>query len=304
MKKLLSFLAITIILLNSCKKEDEEIRSGSGYFKLTEIRNIGTKSTQGITNDSIKMGFQLGDLKNSNAFYFLLSNGGDNPIFDVNLKTDNSHFITSPERINVLPASNTNNDGTIIPLISLGVIHGTQINGIGFAEILPMGENLATLTITGKTLENGDTINLQSDFYFSVNARLMDIKLFDDEQEVDLRKPYGSFAGPINLGGLGFVRYYKVSAGSVQLQNTGNVDITLIITQNDNYGKYSDLDPVIIPQNETLRVILNEHLTVFNLDSEGTITDFSRIQLGDDGNGYFAIEKIVQDSLQHQTGKR
>ena len=292
MKNLLAFLVFAFISLAGCKKEDEEIKSRSGYFKLTEIRNIGSKSTQRKTNDSIKVAFQLGDLKNSNEYYFLLSNGGDNPIFDVNLETDNSHFIISPENISVLPGKETDMDGYIIPLISLGVIHGTQINGIGFAELLSMGENLATLTITGKTIENHDTINLKSDFYFSVNAKTMDIKLFNNEQEINLLKPFGSFAGQFNLGGLGFARYYQVSSDSVQIFNAGNVDITLKISEADSYGNINDLDPVVILKDQTLQINLNEHFTVLALDGKGTITDNAHIQLGDDGIGYFAFEKI------------
>jgi len=291
MKNLLPIFLLAIISLNSCKKDDEDIKSRSGYFKLTELRNIGTKSTQRITNDSIKTAFQLGDLKNSNEFYFLLSNGGDNPIFDVNLKTNNSHFTTSPENISVLPGSETDINGSIIPLISMAVIHGTQINGIGFAELLPMGENLATLTITGKTIENHDTINLISNFYFSVDAKIMDIKIFDNGQEINLLKPVGSFAGPFDIAGLGFIRYYQTSSDSLQINNTGNVDITLRITEADSYGNVNDLDPITVMQNQGLRINVNKHYLVLSLDSEGTITDYTHIQLGDDGNGYLAIEK-------------
>ena len=36
------------------------------------------------------------------------------------------------------------------------------------------------------------------------------------------------------------------------------------------------------------------HITIFTLTSNGTITDASRIQLGNDGNGYIAFEKYAK----------
>ena len=57
-----------------------------------------------------------------------------------------------------LPGKELLGSNTIILLIALEVVHGTQLNGVGYSELLPMGENLVTLSITGKTIENNDTI--------------------------------------------------------------------------------------------------------------------------------------------------
>jgi hypothetical protein len=145
-----------------------------------------------------------------------------------------------------------------IPLGSLGIIHGTQLNGVGFTTLLPMDENSATLTITGRTVENGDTIDLSSDFDFSVHAKIMDIRLFEGEQEISLTDPVGSASmGGVNYGGLGFIRYYHFTSNGMTIQNAGNVDIDIHVLE---------MDPL-----------------------NGTITGDARIQLGNDGKGYFAI---------------
>jgi hypothetical protein len=291
MKKLFIIMILIIIVFSSCQKEDKNIRSKPGYFMLTEIRNAGTKSTQHSNNDSIKTIFSLGDLKNSREFYFILSNGGDNPIFDINLKTDNPKISVSPGNISFLPGKESLGSNTIIPLIALEVVHGTQLNGIGYTELLPMGENLVTLSITGKTIENNDTINLSSEFFFKLNAKIMDISLFEKDQEFNLLNPIGSVAGALSSGAIDFIPYYRVISDTVRIQNIGNVEISLKVGEIDINGYYTESGITSIPENQSSQIPIKQHLTVLILNSNGTITNSSRIHLGKDGNGYIAIEK-------------
>jgi hypothetical protein len=294
MRKLFIVVILITILLGSCQKEDTHVRSKPGYFVLTEIRNAGIKSTQSTNNDSIKTVFNLGDLKNSKEFYFIISNGGDNPIFDVNLKTDNPQINVSPENISFLPGKDSNGSNTIIPLIALEVVHGSQLNGVGYAKLLPMGENLVTLSVTGKTMDDKDTINLASEFYFKLSAKVMDIRLFENEQEINLLNPVGSVAGVYNSSGLDFIPYYHLDSDSVQIQNIGNVEINLKIGEIDIDGKYTESGIISIAENQSSQITIKQQLTIFVLTSNGTITDASRIQLGNDGNGYIAFEKYAK----------
>lgn len=294
MKKLVNVMILIIIVFGSCQKEDKNIKSKSGYFMLTEIRNAGTKSTQHSNNDSIKTVFSLGDLKNSKEFYFILSNGGDNPIFDINLKTDNSQISVSPGNISFLPGKESLGSNAIIPLIALEVVHGTQLNGVGYAELLPMGENLVTLSITGKTIENNDTINLSSEFFFKLNGKIMDINLFEKEQEINLLNPTGAVAGALNSGAIDFIPYYRVFSDTVRIQNIGNVEISLKVGRLDINGYYTESGITSIPENQSSQIPIKQHLTILILNSKGTITNASRIHLGKDGNGYVAIQKDAQ----------
>lgn len=293
MKRPFIVMILIVIVFISCQKDDNNIKSKSGYFMLTEIRNAGTKSTLHSNIDSIKTVFSLGDLKNSRVFYFILSNGGDNPIFDIILKTDNPQISVSPGDMSFLPGKESLGSNIIIPLIALEVVHGTQLNGVGYSELLPMGENLVTLSITGKTIENNDTINLSSEFFFKLNAKIMDISLFEKEQEFNLLNPIGSVAGALNTGAIDFIPYYRVISDTVRIQNIGNVEISLKVGELDIYGYYTESGITSIPENQSSQIPIKQHLTILILNSNGTITNASRIHLGKDGNGYIAIEKLA-----------
>lgn len=274
----------------SCEKKDDEIQQyRSGYFLLTQIKNPDLKNTQTNTDEPIKSEFLLGDLKASKEFYFLLSNGGENPIFDIQLKTDNLQFTIIPERISILDGEYITIRDNIIPLISLGIIHGTQLNGVGYTNLLSMGENSSILTITGKTVENEDTIDLKSEFSFKINSKIMDIRIYENEQEINLLNPTGSVSS--NYGGLGFIRYYSVTSNSIKIKNTGNVHITINVTAMDEFGNDVNLNDISLPSDQSSDINLSYFFTLLTLDSNGTITDDSRIQLGNNGKGYIVLLK-------------
>lgn len=289
-------LAIIVIVLQvifiSCNKEDdiiEEIEDDiiemkePGYFVLTELKNSVKSSNIDNQLKSVQTSFDLGSLKASMTHSFILVNGGDQPIFDVVLKTDNPAFTISPDAISLLAGNarfdNTSGSG-FIPLISLGIIHGIHINGFGFTDLLPKGINTSLLTITGKTIDGNDTIEISSEFELKVNAKMMDIKLYVNNSEVDITRNYLWWSS--TLGGIGFVRTYEISANSLEIENTGNVDIDL------TYGSNNE----ILEPNDKKQIELFSGI-VFKLDGNGTITDNKRIQLGNDGIGYFRIRTKV-----------
>jgi hypothetical protein len=145
MRKIGYLFCLGIFALAGCSKETDSPAPGAGYFKLTQVGSPFTKSTAHATNISDEINFHLGDLKSSHEFYFILSNGGDNAVFDIRLETGHAQFTVSPSQISKLSGRDSS-DG-FIPLIAVGVIHGRQINGVGFAPLLAMGENTTTLTI-------------------------------------------------------------------------------------------------------------------------------------------------------------
>ena len=284
MKQTKIHFVIILFIILGCNKDDEIPKLKSGYFILTEVKNSDLKNTKDICNASIKNEFLLGDLKASKEFYFLLSNSSDNPIYNIKLNTDNAQFSIMPEGISYLPGKNSNSYDSFIPLITLGIIHGKQLNGVGNADLLPMGENSSVLTITGKTIEDGDSIITESEFRFKINAKIMDITLSENGNEINLLNPIASFTS--NLGEI--IRYYYVSSEIVKITNIGNVDITVTIM--DQKGSQLELeDEFLLPQNQSSDIIVSESMTVVTLKSNGTITDYSRIRLGDDGNGYFGL---------------
>jgi hypothetical protein len=292
MKPLLPVIMLISFVFGSCQKEDKKAASTSGYFRLTEIRTAGIKSTQNIASDSVKNVFDLGDLKNSKDFYFILSNGGEKPIFDIALATDNRQIGVSPANISVIPGTESAGSNDIIPLIALEAVHGTQLNGVGYTGLLPMGENRVKLSVTGKTLDGNDTLNLSSEFFFNLAAKVMDISLVYDGKEIDLVNPIGAFTGVINPGIIDFIPNYLLFTDSVRIQNIGNVDINLTVVERvDSLDYNTESDIIPLPVNQSLQIHLTHYLTILILNSNGTITDASRIRLGNDGNGYISIEK-------------
>ncbi len=290
MKHLVIMAIAMQVIFISCNKEDDIIENTKddiiemkepGYFLLTELKNPVKSSTIDSQLKSAQAGFDLGDLKASMQYSFILVNGGDQPIFDIALTTDNPSFAISPGAISLLEGNarlgNTSRSG-FIPLISLGIVHGTRINGVGFSELLPMGINTSVLTITGKTIDGSDTIDISSDFEFTVNAKVMDIKLYVDNSEIDLTKNYDGAS--TTLGGLGFMRLYRVKPGNLEIENTGNVTIDL------TYGGNKEM---LKPNEKTQIEIFGGSNITFSLDGNGTIADNNRIQLGNDGIGYFMI---------------
>ncbi|MCX6268809.1 MAG: hypothetical protein NTW16_15900 [Bacteroidetes bacterium] len=289
--KTLTYLAQIIFLiftLSSCNKDNDNIKKRTpGYFVLAELNNSESsslKSTKNVSSSS----FDFGDLKASKEFYFLLVNGGDEPIFNIALSTDNSHFAINPSQINQLSAgtliTNVENSG-IIPILTFGITHGTNLNGVGYSELLPMGINTSVLNITGQTINNGDTIDINNSFNITVNAQVMDIELYEGSDKINLTTPKGSVSS--NLGGLGFIRVYSIyDTSRISIKNIGNVTIDLF------YGDpYIQNNHIAIFQSDSVSIKLADFINMLVLDSKGTITDNSRIQLGNDGKGYFSIVK-------------
>lgn len=288
MKKIVILITSTIILITSCKKEHKIEEFKSGYFILSELKREDLKSVISENSDSIKTSFMLGDIKASKEFYFILSNGGNSPISDIEIISDNESFQIIPNIISSL-AGKGSKSNDFIPLLSLNVIHGIRLNGVGFTTLLPMNKSEAKITVIGNTAKDGNSIHLKSVFSFTVNAKVMDVRVFANDSEINLTDPKSSVMFSKSYGGLSTIRYYQISSNNLKIVNTGNVNISVQTYKNMSSGietksEYFDLIP---SQSNTMK--LTDGLTLFELDSDGTITDDSRIQLGSDGKGYFAI---------------
>ena len=278
---------VLILSQSSCNK-DEVKKETPGYFVIAELKNnesSSLKSTKGTLTSS----FDFGDLKASKEFFFLLMNGGDKPIFNITLSTDNSQFNIRPSQVDLLSGgtllSNAVNTG-IIPILTLGITHGINLNGVGYDDLLPMGAKTSVLTITGQTIDNGDTIEISNSFDISVNAKVMDIELYEGSNKINMENRTKSIATP--LGGLGFISYYSIyDTSMISIKNIGNVDIDLF------YGDITGTQDnhILLSQSDSVSFKPSDIFTAIILDSEGTITKNSKIPMGDDGKGYFCIIK-------------
>ena len=240
MKKRTLFALLSIGLCGplffACQKHQDEVipakeepptsggetpASTPGYFVISSIER--TTAAGGRTTAGEAVRFDLGTLKASKEFLFMIANGGDEPIFEVALTTDKPAFEIFPAKIQLVPGRK---GSAIIPLLTVGVTHGVNLNGIGSALTLPKGDNTAIITMKGKTLSGKDTVAIEGKFTVAVHAKVVDAKLLAGESEVvPVKTSWGSTQWPVEL------------AKTVKLVNTGNVTIQATIS----YGKYQVL---------------------------------------------------------------
>lgn len=226
-------------LFFACKKEEEQVipnkeeepvipkeepvipaSSQPGFFVISSIEQSsvanGRKSAETYNSE-----FDLGPLMASDRYLFMIANGGDEPIFNVALTSDNTPFEISPKTIQVVPGKK---GSAIIPLLTVGITHGVKLRGVGTAPLLAIGLNKATIRMTGKTLSGTDTVEVSGEFIVKVDAKVMDAKILSAE------------IAPV----LGSNWYYSTPAlivepsKIVKLVNTGNVPIHAIM----EYDKY------------------------------------------------------------------
>jgi hypothetical protein len=278
---------VLIIAFSSCKKDAEyqPVSKLSGCFVLTPVSaGDGWNPVLKQSMEEPVHIFDLGDLKNSREYYFILTNGGEEPIFDIRLSSSVSAFQITPEAIGYLPGINVVTgviSGGFIPLITLGVTHGTRLNGFGFATLLPLNLNTSLITISGKTLKNGDTIAVSETVEMRVFSRVMDIKLYDGQSEIDLSHPVGGamFTGPM---GTNNYRWYRITNNSFDVENSGNVSITISFYEQSTFINSARLEPGI------RTTFWAGNLAMMNsmvLDGQGTITHPERIELFENGKG-------------------
>ena len=297
MKNSIILLLLAVMAtFTACKKsaDPEPFSKTPGYFILTPMQECqGIKSALKQTSDESNPGFDLGEIKVSREYFFILTNGGDEPLFDVRFSTSVIAFEVSPQKISKIPGRTTLSNGApggFIPVITLGVTHGKRLNGMGFAPLLPMDSNNCTITISGKTLQNGDTITVSQTVEIFTFARVMDIRVFDSESEIDLaHPPFGAlFTGPM---GTETYRLYKIAGNYLEVENTGNIPIIVSNYDMNNLLNSITIEPGI-RKGITFATSLPSNSLVF--DGQGTITHPERIQLFDDGRGCFCISNGIK----------
>ncbi len=278
MKKSVFFAMFFVILafITSCEKETETSSNSNGYFKF--VQKTGLKTA----NES---NFNLGTLYKSKKFYFVLSNVASRPLTNVTLSTNHSAFQIFPSQISVMESG-------FEQMIELNVLHGILNDAIGFCDLLPMNENLSTINISGKYFNGTDSITVVYSAQVKVIAKVFDVKLFDNEREINLEKPNFSSLGGDNGEYLG----YDFDSQYVKLTNNGNTVVTAEYKIEKSEGGYITFPNVKIIPGETKILETNSlfqqgrglhmFLTLFG---EGAISNYKKLPLGKDGKSTLII---------------
>ena len=298
--KNLSLLVLLMALLLSCSKEHDEIaplnKPGNapvegttsqkpGGFAVSRLTNLSNGRSASSVPHQVK--FDLGEVKASKEYLFILSNSGDVPVFDINIAIDHSQFEVSPRRIDTLGVNGTANN--LLPLITVGIKHGVALNGVGQLDLLEQGTHTGIVSIKGKTIISGDTVEVTADIEMIIEAKVADIDIYINDNLLNLGQP--------DFQSIGFVRsdgYYIPENSNIKVANTGNVSISL------KYSKIQYADGGNISEDEEITLGNNES-KVFNwsastsdnvmitIDGKNTIMKHSKITQQKDGKGYISL---------------
>ena len=230
----------------------------------------------------VAQSFDLGDLKASRDFYFLLRNVGGRPITGIQLASSNPAFAVTPALMDSLDADPS---ATIVRLVRLSITHGTALEGVGYSPLLPMGRNTTTLTVSGRTNDgSGAAVSLTTAVGISVTALVMDAELADGDTVLAWQG-----GGTVSAPGLPTCPEYG-HLTAPRLTNTGNVPLTVTYTT-DYAAPFTDL-AVLAPGDPSLDLAAGMPTyteVFFRLDGGHAVGDRDRLPICEDGKVLFAM---------------
>jgi hypothetical protein len=288
---------------------EQTISKGPGSFGVSLLKGLSKQSAKTTVQTDPVVSFDLGCIKGSTAFYFIVFNVGKGPITNITFTVDDSSFSVFPSKIDTLiPGTDVN----IVPIIKTVAFHGTPIEGAGNRPLMKQGLNDAMVTISGTTKTiNGVDTTVTLSAKLQLTALVMDLQI------------RSSFGGPYKLPVVSTGRtelhfpdgnYYNFSSGLglnyqdsiVTLKNTGNVVLSYKIYKSDDskwngytvalqdslIGTLKDGDSLIVPHkyipgvDQTL-----EHF--FFISGNNTTYDPKKLPVRDDGVIYFTTHQYM-----------
>jgi hypothetical protein len=288
------YIFFIIISILGCKKdnddeEDEIITTLSGQFSLTFSSALKSTSLSG-QGDSAS--FFLDTIKSSRTFHFTLTNIGQEDIRNISIRSDNSSFTVFPSAIQLLPGTGKINNG-LGQIISVDVIHGDRLNGVGFGGLLNMGNNLCHLIIQGRTFDGRyDTLFAELTANITVYAQLLSVTLGQGDKSFDLSNPDSYVMnGPSGISSLSQHEYKN--APPVIIRNTGNTKINLSVINEDLQNSIRQQSQLLPDDSLILDLPVNTGngfvRAFLKLDSNGTIADKTKLNIGNDGCSYISL---------------
>lgn len=239
-------------------KESGFSRSSSRSCGLERVNSISRADATGdiidTTSDEINFlddsDYAFGAIKGSKRFYFMLKNSGDYDIINIVLSTSNPAFQIFPKTIAKIEPFAT---ATSVPIITVDVLHGTVLEGVGFASLLPKGLNVSEILINGDTKDaEGLPAVTTVDIDMSVFGLVADVEFLADDNTCDLTKATEFNSEIVNMihpitGNS--VKYINIYSPNAKLRNTGNTPVTYTVMT-----FYKDTAEYITVLNKTLNI--------------------------------------------------
>lgn len=273
------------IVLGSCSKTEDTSIPSKGSFELVQAGNSARLEAGASAQTEI---FELGDVRASKTFNFVLANNGGQTIENIKIMSDNANFEMSPATITKLDPKTK---AGLTPIISLAVIHGSAINGSAISTLLPKGDVSSQITITGTTTTESGTKEEVSMFAkFNASSKVMDLAIIHDNKNIKMFPANGGMG--TNLGGLGFMRSYNVNSDDFKIKNTGNVAFT-INYGTENNGTFTST-VVVKPSEESSFSLAGVPQTgfIFEIDGTNTVASDNRLQLGNNKKAYLNVWNV------------
>ncbi|HEX2958185.1 MAG TPA: hypothetical protein VHO70_15230, partial [Chitinispirillaceae bacterium] len=186
-------LAACVVVLVGCSEQSPSgpgsvtvLNPESGRFGLSSLGKLEKRSAASAVQQGSQVKFNLGKIKGSSGFFFLLYNVGMTPITNVSLSIDNPAFSVFPASMDTLiPGS----DVGMLPVVKIAAFHGTPFDGVGNRPLLPQGKNECILHIQGasKTSAGVDT-TIALEAVMSLDALVMALSLEGMNGALDISK--------------------------------------------------------------------------------------------------------------------
>jgi hypothetical protein len=226
------------------------------------------------------MAFDLGELRGSRDFFFILRNPGGAAVTDVTITSSEPSFPVAPESISVVEPDAA---ASIVPVIRATAVHGTTLGGVGWQPVLSPGSHSWTLSVQGKTSDpdTGEVIPIRATAELSVHALVFDIEAYDGTNPIDL-----SHASSTS----GEDPAYDIQASFPTIKNVGNVPIRVRSLANPPTMPHLK-EVALQPGESTAESDLaswcpyNAPQTCFQLDIDGanSVADADRLPVKPDG---------------------
>jgi hypothetical protein len=280
---------------------------GPGGFGISYMKGLAKLRKASKAQSGENVNFNLGSIRGSTAFYFLLYNVGKSLITNVTLTVSDTSFSVYPAAMDTLIPGT---DIGMLPVVKVNAIHGTPFDGVGYRSIMKQGANSAVLHIQGttKTSHGADTVVALS-AGLTLQALVMDFRFFGPGGDINLEIPKMSSMGrflydsaisvsmpatwvgyyPENYNfntNLTYKGCYKndVRDTAMKIRNTGNV--TLGITQFPS-GSAPTVQATLSPGDS---LVIAKAAGRYIIDGNHTVANPQRMSLHTDGKFYFQFD--------------
>ncbi|WP_157463755.1 hypothetical protein [Deinococcus pimensis] len=286
-----SALAFVLSSCSTSPAAQQGLDKQPGRFSLSRAEGLSGQALRDSSAASSSLTTQaattinVGDIKNTSTYYFILANSGGTPITDIKLTSSNPAFAVSPGGIDSL---GTTQDVGIIPIVKVTAVHGASSTGLGTAPLLPMGMNESVVHIEGVTKDgNNNAVPVVLDATVQGDAKLMNVSLTHQGQDVPLNTrqrvlPCADW--------IGATLYLRCDNTEVTFKNTGNVSLKVTQTSTSD-GSPTPQGPFILQPGEAFTSTVKQwgEAACYSLDSGNVQRDQTQLPVLLDGTSQLCV---------------